>query len=128
MAYQKCGRAIIVVAHGSRVDAANQELSKVVQDLQQLVSCDRVMPAYLELASPDVPAAIDQAVLAGAAEVSVVPYFLLFGGHIQEDLPRIAADAALRHPHARILLAGHIGFHPLLVDIVLDRLSVLMKQ
>ena len=80
-------RGIIVFAHGSRVESANQAVRNVAADLAR-VSGDRVEAAFLELGQPDLPGAAARLVDAGADSITVVPYFLTLGMHMERDLPR----------------------------------------
>lgn len=114
--------AVILIAHGSRNPAAQAD--------HQLL-CDRVAaragttvsPAYLELAEPSIPDAIDGAVGAGATRVRLVPLFLHTGNHVARDIPEIVTAARRRHPDVDIELETHVGADPRLVDLVADRIG-----
>lgn len=109
--------AVVVAAHGSRAEAANLAHREVVDALDATVA-PPVTPAFLELAEPSIPDAIDAAVSAGASTVLVVPYFLHPGRHLTDDLPAIADDAAERHPTVVVRLLGSFGSEPGLLDIL----------
>ena len=104
-------RVLLVLAHGSRRRGSNDEIRELSKRLGELLdkSYARVTPAFLELAEPSIPAAIDEAVSRGAEEVVLFPYFLSAGRHVREDIPRLVTEAGLRHPHARLLLRSHLG-------------------
>lgn len=108
---------MVVVAHGSRAAAANDAHRAVVARLARRVSTS-VVPAFLELTEPSVADAIDRAVADGAAWVVVLPYFLHPGRHLVEDLPRLVAAAAGRHPGATVSLAPSFGADPALDDVL----------
>lgn len=111
------GFAIVVAAHGSRAEGANVAHREVVDALGAAVP-HPVTPAFLELAEPSIPEAIDDAAAVGASTVLVVPYFLHPGRHLSDDLPIIVAEANGRHPHTAIRLLGSFGAEPGLADVL----------
>jgi sirohydrochlorin ferrochelatase len=115
-------RAIIIVDHGSRREAANAMLEKVVGLLRGRTS-DRVYAAHMELAPPTIRQAFDRAISDGATEVFVFPYFLSPGRHSREDIPCMFAEAAAGHPGIRWHCSGPIGLDPMLADLILARVG-----
>ena len=79
--------------------------------------------AFLELAEPTIPDAIDAAVSSGATRVVVSPHFLLPGNHTMVDIPALVDAARDRHPGTVIELTGHLGDDPGLVELVVARLE-----
>jgi sirohydrochlorin ferrochelatase len=114
--------AIVLIAHGSRLVEANQELFAVAERLQARGIPD-VMPSFLELAEPDIPTAAQQCVEAGAARVILLPYFLSMGKHVALDLQNIRDALAQRHPRVEFRVANPLGPHPLLERILLERIE-----
>lgn len=113
---------VVVAAHGSRADAANTAHREVVEGLAGVVSSP-VAPAFLELAVPSIPDAIDRAVAEGAATVLVLPYFLHPGRHLTEDLPAIVADANRRHDGIDVDLLGSFGAEAGLTDVLVAQVT-----
>ncbi len=114
-------RALIVVSHGSRREASNEEVKRLAQLLltHQENSFDDVSAAFLELAEPSIPDGIAAAIERGADEVTVLPYFLSAGRHVTQDIPA-EVDKACRHkPDAVIRIAPYIGRAPEMAEIVL---------
>ncbi len=116
-------RALLLVDHGSRRPEANA----VLEGVAELVRARRpdwiVQVAHMELASPSVVEGLDVCVQAGATEVVVHPYFLGPGSHASGDVPKLARDAAARHPGVRVRVSEPLGVHPGLVDALLDRVD-----
>ncbi len=116
-------RALLLVDHGSRRPEANA----VLEGVAELVRARRpdwiVQVAHMELASPSVVEGLDVCVQAGATEVVVHPYFLGPGSHALGDVPKLARDAAARHPGVRVRVSEPLGVHPGLVDALLDRVD-----
>ncbi|MBA3483275.1 MAG: cobalamin biosynthesis protein CbiX, partial [Pirellulales bacterium] len=84
-----------------------------------------VEPAHMELAEPSIATAFARCVELGATLVVVFPYFLGPGRHWNEDIPRLAAEAAL--PFAdrgvRHLVTEPLGLHPLILDVIDQRIA-----
>jgi len=108
---------VVLAAHGSRADAANEAHRVLAADLARRSGTD-VVPAFLELEDPDIGSAVDLSVEAGAATVRVLPFFLHPGRHLSEDVPRIVADAASRHPRVTVELMDYFGGDPGVVEIL----------
>ncbi|MDO6459484.1 CbiX/SirB N-terminal domain-containing protein [Granulosicoccaceae sp. 1_MG-2023] len=104
-------KALLLVAHGSRRAASNEEVQRLATAVEQQLdgACPIVTTAFLELADPLIPEAIDRCVARGASEIIVLPYFLAAGRHVAEDIPRIAEQAVAAHPGVRLTLAPHLG-------------------
>jgi len=82
-----------------------------------------VESAFLEINSPSIPEGIDLCASRGAERIVLLPYFLHLGSHVQEDLPRFVREGSDRHPGVELILGPHLGFHPMLVEIVEERLA-----
>lgn len=119
--------AIVVAAHGSRAEGANLAHREVVEALASVVD-HPVSPAFLELAEPSIPEAIDAAVAGGTATVIVVPYFLHPGRHLSDDLPAIVVAATDRHPHTNIRLLGSFGAEPGLLEILAAQVGAAVRE
>ena len=113
--------ALLLIAHGSRRPEANADLEWIADQLRARGQYAHIQPAYLELAEPSIDAGAALCVERGAAEVILLPYFLSPGKHVVEDLASHAAQLSERFPNVRFQLAGPIGRHPLIVEILEDR-------
>lgn len=115
--------AIVLIDHGSREPAANAVVEEVAAALRARLPDRAVEVAHLELAPPALGEAVARCVASGAREIVVQPFFLAPGRHSARDVPRLAAEAAERHPGVSIRVAEPLGAHPALVDAVLERVS-----
>jgi sirohydrochlorin ferrochelatase len=77
----------------------------------------------MELAEPSIDTAFSRCVEQGVTKVVVFPYFLLPGRHWNEDIPRLAAAAAGRHPGVSYLVTAPFGLHPLMGEIMRQRIE-----
>ena len=113
---------VMIVDHGSRRAASNEALLDVVAQFRKSLPYRLVEPAHMELAEPSIDQAFDTLVANGAKFVVVHPYFLLPGRHWAEDIPRLAAEAAQKHPAVRHLVTAPLGIHELMARIMDDRI------
>ncbi len=117
------GLAVVIVDHGSRRQEANRRHEAFVREWRDRGHYRIVEPAHMELAEPSLGRAFDACVAAGATLVVIAPYFLWPGDHWDRDIPALAAEAAARHPVVRYLVSAPLGPHPLLGDIVEERVT-----
>ncbi|MEM5340116.1 sirohydrochlorin chelatase [Paraburkholderia azotifigens] len=103
---------IVLFAHGAR-DARwaepFQRLSARLRELRGESASGPVSLAFLELMTPDLPAAVAQQVADGASVVTVVPVFFGQGGHIRRDLPLILDQCRAAHPSVEIRCSTAVG-------------------
>jgi sirohydrochlorin ferrochelatase len=112
---------IVVFAHGSRIESANQAVRAVAADLAKAGGFDRVEAAFLELGQPDLEGAVALLASEGFRRIVIIPYFLTLGIHLERDLPAIVGRIAQVHPGVELVTAPPLDGHPALVQILLDR-------
>ena len=114
---------VIVFAHGSRVESANEAVRTVAADLARATANPDTVAAFLELGDPSLPAAAGRLVAAGATRIVVLPYFLTLGLHMERDLPVLAGDIKKAHPGIEVVVAPPLDGHPGLLEILAARLA-----
>lgn len=119
------GEAVLLIAHGSPVAAANAQLYELVQQVRQRRVDVVVEPAFLEWTSPNIPEGIAACVRQGVTRVVMIPFFLLPGNHVVRDLPAALKAAQERYPNVEFALGQPLGGHPLLREIVWERICEL---
>jgi len=102
---------LILLGHGSKASEALEEMRELAAKLQLKTPSTLVLPAFLTLAQPDLAAAVGEAVQAGAGEIRVLPLFFFSGRHVQEDVPRLIAEAQAAHPGVQLTLLEAAGRH-----------------
>ena len=117
------GTAVLLIAHGSRLASANADLLELAEQLRFRFPGHVIETAYLELTEPTIPQGAERCVMLGATRVLLLPYFLSAGTHVTEDLRRYRSEFAEQWPSVRFDLCPPLGLHPLMIDIVCDRLS-----
>ncbi len=113
---------LLIVAHGSRRQASNDEVRQLGEQVARQcgVGIDMVQVAFLELAEPDIPQALQQCLGMGAAEIIVFPYFLAAGTHVANDIPEIIGRFRASHPDIAVRLTPHLGASSRLPRSILD--------
>jgi sirohydrochlorin ferrochelatase len=117
--------AVLLIAHGSRESLANDDLHQLAARLTAQGSFPIVQACFLELVEPDIALGGDRCVECGATRVLMVPYFLSAGVHLQRDLTAARDNLQARHPHVEFRLGPALGPHPLLDELVFERIRQL---
>ncbi|MGH7174723.1 MAG: sirohydrochlorin chelatase [Gemmataceae bacterium] len=112
--------ALLLIAHGSRQEEANADLLYVTVELRTR-GWPIVTASFLELAEPSIEEGGARCVEQGAEQVILVPYFLSAGVHVRRDLAAARAKLAEWFPSIDFRLAEPLGRHPLLLDVVAER-------
>ncbi|MBR9856207.1 MAG: CbiX/SirB N-terminal domain-containing protein [Oceanisphaera sp.] len=111
-------KGFILVAHGSRRAAANEEIAAFAQRLTAAMAgrFELMNHAFWELAEPALDQAIDQQVAAGAKDITLFPYFLAEGRHVVNDLPSVVVQKREQYPDVNLTLLPHLGALPGFAD------------
>ena len=118
-------KSILIIDHGSRLDAANDMLQCVARLVQSLAGDGVIVEfAHMELAEPSIPAGFARCVARGATEVIAFPYMLSPGKHSTRDIPNLVAAAAAAHPQVRFAVTPAFGVHEKLAELILARAGV----
>jgi sirohydrochlorin ferrochelatase len=113
--------ALLLIAHGSRRAEANADLDHLAALLRHNNHWHHVQPSYLELCPPTILDGGKLCIAAGAECVVMVPYFLAAGIHVVEDLTAAHDELTTQYPDVQFVLAEPLGRHPLLAQIVDER-------
>src|SRR4051794_23770380 len=119
---------IIVFAHGSTVEEANQGVRAMTAEVARRGNFELVDTAFLECAPPNLDSSVDRLGNAGATRVVVVPFFLTLGIHLRRDLPGIVEKLRAFHPGVSIEITSPLEGHPALVDAMLGRAREALKD
>lgn len=112
--------ALVLVGHGSRNPQALITVRALVDRVRALRPGLPVHLGHIELSEPLLP---DTLAALGTARAVLVPLLLSRGHHVKYDIPRMAADGV-----ARTRVAAPLGPHPLLVDVLHDRLRERLRE
>jgi sirohydrochlorin ferrochelatase len=122
---ERARTAILLIAHGSRQASANDDLHELAARLSSQGTYPIVEPSFLELAEPELLAGGRRCVELGATRVLMIPYFLSEGVHLRRDLTAARDELNRRHPDVQFILGSPLGPHPLLDQLVAERIREL---
>jgi len=112
--------AVVLVSRGSSDPDANADLYKVARLLWDSRGLALVEPAFVSLAEPSVPAALERCRRLGATRIVVVPYFL-FTGILVDRIADQVAEWATAHPDVDARSGPHLGADRRIAQLVLER-------
>ena len=114
-------KALLIIDHGSKVQAANDMIFDVVKLVEAKNKDVIVVGAHMELADPTIAHGIAECVKRGATHIITQPFMLSPGRHSTRDIPNLVNETAKNYPNIKIETAGHFGLHPKIVDVLLDQ-------
>jgi sirohydrochlorin cobaltochelatase len=113
---------ILIVGHGSREERSNQEFETFVSAYRLTHPGRSVRFAYIELAKPDVKIVLIEFAKTHK-QITIIPLFLFASGHVKNDIPLIIHELQPRFPGHRFLVSQTIGVHPLMIELMMERMS-----
>lgn len=104
-------KSLLLIAHGSRREASNDEIRALTRRLRSAGGArfNHIDCAFLELAEPSIPDGIEALIQNGAEQLTILPYFLAAGRHVTEDIPEQVAQKRREHPQVGIEIAPYLG-------------------
>jgi sirohydrochlorin ferrochelatase len=114
-------RMLLIVAHGSRREASNEEVRALAARLRAEpgTGFDDVVDAFLEVAAPSIPDGLQCYRQRGAHEIVVFPHFLATGRHVVDDIPAAVAAFCQQYPGIAVMVTAHLGLSDLLPRAIL---------
>lgn len=112
--------ALILFSHGSLLCGAGEALEAHAARLRARGGFGQVEIGYLNYSPPRFAEAVARVAAAGARRVVVVPYFLVAGYFITQELPRCLAAARAAHPDLEFVVADAMRHDAALADALLD--------
>lgn len=111
-----------MIGHGSRDLEAQKQFMEVVQMIDDSMDC-KVSGAFMELAKPDFPSAVEGFVKDGVDSIIVCPLFLFSGVHIKKDIPELIEEAKAKYPDVSFSFEEPIGASKELAEIIIKKLK-----
>lgn len=111
---------LILFAHGARDPRWAEPFERLKRKVEAARPDIQVVLAFLDIMTPDLPAAADALVAGGCETLRIVPVFLGQGGHVREDIPALVSAIASRHPAIELEVLPAVGED----DAVLQRIAV----
>lgn len=121
-------RALVIMAHGSRRDSANEEFFSLVASMaEQNQDYDFIKPALLEQAPPTL---LETCLSLPAEVVSIDIYPLFFnrGKHVEKDIPAQVAEVMEQLSDKRVRLLPYFGSAEGLAGLVLKHVAEISQN
>lgn len=115
-------KALLFLGHGSRASEANDGMYRTIALVKDLTGYEIVEAGFMDLNPPSIFEGAAACIAQGATSILMIPYFLHLGRHVQKDLPETVEELKRTHPGVAIKLGPHLGFHPKLAEIVVERI------
>lgn len=116
-------KAIIIFGHGSKAPEALETLHRIKEIVKPALEANMIEVASMQFSEPDLPTCIEDLVKRGAAKIIIMPFFLYYGIHMQEDIPAILAEERAKYPEVEIVISNNLGADQRLADIVVERIK-----
>jgi len=114
---------ILILAHGSRRQEADQPLKSLIQQVKDKTGEQLIYSAYLQFSEPDLEAGIAYLIAKGADKIKVIPLFLFDGTHVNLDIPQQLQLLRDKHPGIEVKMSRHLGDDERIADIIVDRIT-----
>jgi precorrin-8X/cobalt-precorrin-8 methylmutase len=102
--------------------ASGVAMLTIADQLRRLGVAPVVEAGFLNFSQPTFAEAVASAVQQGASRIIVLPYFLVPGYYVANELPALVRMVAADYPHLSFTVAEGLGAHPALVKLALKRL------
>ena len=111
---------LVVAGRGSSDPDAIADVAKLAQELQETMGFGAALACYCAAAKPALGEGLASAALLGYSRLVVVP-FILSTGFVVNQIHTASAQIAAARAEIEVLVAGHLGPHPLLATAFLER-------
>jgi sirohydrochlorin ferrochelatase len=118
-------KALLIVDRGSREPDVRHELEQICLLAKRRAGYDHVNYCFLEVLPPFIAEGISQCMAAGASFITVMPYFLYPGMKLKDTVKQSAKIC--RDKNLRLVITKPLSYHPIMVQLIIDRLNELKK-
>ncbi len=119
-------KALLIVDRGSREPAVRQELEELCSLVKSMGTHSYVDYCFLEVLPPFIPEGISSCIRNGACFITVLPYFLYPGMKLKDTVKQTARIC--RDKNLRLVITKPLSYHPMLAQMVLERINHLKKK
>lgn len=118
-------RGLVFLAHGSRREKSNLEVRQLAESIESKIaaSFDLVEAAFLELVPPTLDDAIEGMLARGAKSITIYPFFLNSGKHVDKDIPVVVDRFRAAYPDREFIVCRHFGALDAVPDLIADQLN-----
>jgi len=119
----RAGTVLLGVAHGSKDPESQQGVRDLLARAAALRPGLRAVDAYVDNASPSMRGRLRELADEGVEDVVVLPLLLTPASHSKTDVAASVQVARRDHPRMRLRYGRPLGPHPVLVDVLAQRLA-----
>ena len=119
---------IIVLAHGSKIKSGTEGLHHIVSMIQEMGNYQIVLPAFLQLSSPNLSEAVATLLEHKVERVVIMPLLLFSGNHVLEDIPQAVESQRALYPGVTFKITRNIGPDPLIARIAYQRIEEIYHE
>lgn len=120
--------AYLVIAHGSRDAQANQAFQNFLKRFRRMAQGRKIFGAFLELAEPSIPEALEAACRSGHTEIVIVPMMFFPGRHVKQDIPRLIQETKAQFPEVDFHFASPVAENPLLGKLIKENAAFALRK
>ena len=107
--HDKVMNGILLVDHGSRRAASNEQLGDMACRVAGLLPDYEITYAHMEIADPSIADGIEYLVNKGVTDIVIMLYFLSDGRHVTKDVPQLVTEAAAHYPQLTWRIGNPLG-------------------
>ncbi len=117
--HTKLQKTLIIMAHGSRKEAANQEFITLVEAMKNNpLDYHRIEHCFLEIASPNLQTTVENLLNEGQTQFDLYPLFFNQGNHVSRDIPKQIQHIQERYPNCHIKQLSYFGQYQQLQETI----------
>ena len=120
--------AYLLIAHGSKEEESNRAFFDFVAHFRKSHPERRVEGAFLEIAKPGIPEALESCITHGARQIFILPLMVFSGRHVKDDIPRIIQQTRRLHAEVDFHYGGPLSDHPLLMELLEEKAKALVRE
>jgi sirohydrochlorin cobaltochelatase len=116
---------LLLAAHGTRDSAGVTAFRALAARVAARVARDGIEVAggFIELSEPALREGVSSLTRTSSPRIVAVPLMLVAAGHSKGDIPAALAREQARHPGVTFAYARTLGPHPLLIDLLDQRIT-----
>ncbi|SOC43662.1 sirohydrochlorin chelatase [Salinicoccus kekensis] len=117
----------LLLAHGTRRGGLNKRLVSHIEDVMAPHEAEFSI-AFLESETEDAYTVIGRLIDEGTEHIIITPLLMLPASHLKKDIPEIASYFRSSYPRLKIDIRPALSNHPLIQEIVRQRISEAEKK
>lgn len=118
---------ILVVGRGATDPQAIGQFEEVIERIREEVSCRQLKHCYIALAEPRYADALPQMLKEGFRALLIFPFYL-FTGILVKRIESQAAELCRQYPDSIIKIAPYFGSHPLMFEMLREKVEMLNQN